>query len=320
MPLVSVIVPVYNVERYLGECLESILGQTFRDFEVILVDDGSTDKSGSICDEYAEKDARIKVFHQKNQGVSTARNFALSKVCGEYIIFCDSDDRIDPQMLQKMYSTALGTDADVVMCDFYMVLSTGNKYFRCSTWRNDDKVASMQKYLRFPWNVVWNILIKRELCERNNLRFASSYAYCEDFNFVVKVLDRAVTVENVHEPLYYYNQLNAGSVMRHLNEKTMRSEQVMYLDIIDWFNKENALNHYIKEMSWRILKSKQELVLKTATYNEYLALFPLSHNYIWSCPWLNFKLKLMMWCLVHHLRYVSILMLKLRNVKQQYVS
>ena len=178
----------------------------------------------------------------------------------------------------------------------------------------------MQKYLRFPWNVVWNILIKRELCERNNLRFASSYAYCEDFNFVVKVLDRAVTVENVHEPLYYYNQLNAGSVMRHLNEKTMRSEQVMYLDIIDWFNKENALNHYIKEMSWRILKSKQELVLKTATYNEYLALFPLSHNYIWSCPWLNFKLKLMMWCLVHHLRYVSILMLKLRNVKQQYVS
>lgn len=108
--------------------------------------------------------------------------------------------------------------------------------------------------------------------------------------------------------------------MRHLNEKTMRSEQAMYLDIIDWFNKENVLNHYIKEMSWRILKSKQELVLKTTTYNEYLALFPLSHNYIWSCPWLNFKLKLMMWCLVHHLRCVSVLMLKLRNVKQQYVN
>ena len=227
MPLVSVIVPVYNVERYLGECLESILGQTFRDFEVILVDDGSPDYSGNICDEYVTRDRRVRVIHQQNGGVSVARQAGMDIARGEYTIHVDPDDWVEPTMLSSLYAKAKEEEADMVICDFYMnspcqqayirqkpsnlnhetVLRElfqhlhgscwnklirrvcYNKYFRCSTWRNDDKVASMQKYLRFPWNVVWNILIKRELCERNNLRFAVFYKCCNFWLVDIYVLE-----------------------------------------------------------------------------------------------------------------------------------
>jgi len=116
-PLISVLVPVYNVEQYLEECLESIINQKYRKLEIILVDDGSTDKSGEICDEYAKKDSRIKVIHQKNQGVAAARNVSIAKATGDYIGFVDSDDFIVPDMYKNMISLAEKYHADIVMCN-----------------------------------------------------------------------------------------------------------------------------------------------------------------------------------------------------------
>lgn len=101
-PLISVIVPVYNVERYLNQCIDSILAQTYKDFELILVDDGSKDKSGEICDEYVKKDSRIRVFHKKNGGVSSARNYGIDNAQGTYICFVDSDDWVDETYLEDM--------------------------------------------------------------------------------------------------------------------------------------------------------------------------------------------------------------------------
>ena len=116
MPKLSIIVPVYKVEKYLAKCIESILSQTFKDFELILVDDGSPDHCGFICDEYAKKDPRIKVLHQKNKGVSAARNAALNIAKGTYLGFVDADDWIDQDMFQVMLHTALTKEADVVIC------------------------------------------------------------------------------------------------------------------------------------------------------------------------------------------------------------
>ena len=116
MPLLSVIVPVYNTDRFLGQCIDSILSQTHTDFEVILVDDGSTDNSGKICDQYAERDQRIKVIHQPNQGVSAARNAALDIAEGEFLGFVDSDDWIDPDMYRVLIKKAEEKNADVVAC------------------------------------------------------------------------------------------------------------------------------------------------------------------------------------------------------------
>lgn len=316
----SVIVPVYNVERHIEKCVRSLFQQTLDGVEFIFVDDCSTDDSISILQslvvEYQNlADNVIVIRHKQNRGVSVARNTGLARARGEYVIFLDSDDWTEVHMLQKMYLAALTAKADVVMCDFAMVLKSGTKCYKLPTWDNSDKVTSMQQYLRFAWTVVWCMLIKRELCICHNLYFASGYIYCEDFNFAVKVLNCATRVVNIHEPLYYYNQLNVNSVMHRLDDKTMCSEQEMYEDVIDWFKRKGAFDSYRKEMSWRILKSKQELVLNTATYNDFLSIFPESHDYIWSCPWLNFKLKLMMWCLVHHLGFISRVMLKLRGIK-----
>lgn len=118
-PLVSIIIPVYNVELYLSKCIDSILAQSFTDWECILVDDGSKDKSGSICDNYALKDNRIKVIHQNNSGVSIARQVGIDNVCGEYSIHIDPDDWIESNMLEELYNKAKSDDADMVICDYF---------------------------------------------------------------------------------------------------------------------------------------------------------------------------------------------------------
>ena len=321
-PKISVIVPVYNAAQYIERCARSLFGQTLDLVEYIFVDDCSKDDSSiriieAVLEEYPHrKDFVTIVRHEHNMGVSAARNSGLARAKSKYVAFCDSDDWMDVAMLQKMYDAAEQKCADVAMCDFYMVSKRGAERHTMPMW-SDDKVASMQQYLQYTWNVIWNLLIKRETLAKYDMHFAQGRAYCEDFNFAVKLLDRATVVVNVAEPLYYYNCMNTGSAIHNLGDKTMRDEQTMYIDIINLFKDNGTFVNYKKQMGWRILKSKQELVLDTKTYHEFMELYPESHAYILSCPWLNVKLKIMMWCLVHHLRFVSVAMLWLRHVKMQ---
>ncbi len=120
--LISIIIPVYNVERYLRECIDSIIAQTYKNLEIILVDDGSSDKSGEICDEYSKKDSRIKVIHKKNGGLSDARNVALDIAKGDYIGFIDSDDYIEKDMFQILYNLAEEYNAEISSISFYKML------------------------------------------------------------------------------------------------------------------------------------------------------------------------------------------------------
>ena len=117
--LVSVIVPVYKVEFYLSECIESILKQTYQNLEIILVDDGSPDDCGSICDKYAQQDKRIKVFHKNNEGLSEARNYGIERATGDYLSFVDSDDWIEPDMFETLVSVVVVNDSDIVCCGYY---------------------------------------------------------------------------------------------------------------------------------------------------------------------------------------------------------
>ena len=124
MPKVSIIVPVYKAEAYLHRCVDSILAQTFTDFELLLIDDGSPDRSGEICDEYAQKDSRIRVIHKENGGVSSARQRGLDEAVGEYTIHVDSDDWVEPNMLEELYKKAKQDDADIVICDYFNNIGT----------------------------------------------------------------------------------------------------------------------------------------------------------------------------------------------------
>ena len=126
-PKISVVVPVYNAERFLHKCVDSILSQSFSDLELILVDDGSPDNSGAICDDYARQDSRVKVIHQRNSGVSVARNRGIQEASGDYIGFVDSDDWIDSEMYAVLYQTAKKEHTDIVMCDSMTVYDDGRK-------------------------------------------------------------------------------------------------------------------------------------------------------------------------------------------------
>ena len=148
LELISVIVPVYNVEKYIRECLDSIVNQTYKNLQIILVDDGSTDNSGKICDEFAKKDSRITVVHQENQGAGAAKNTGLELIEGEYFSIIDSDDYIDLSMYEKMVSLMKQYDSDIVQCLFKQVYVNKIIMRQYSTLKKSCTVLTRQKYLQ----------------------------------------------------------------------------------------------------------------------------------------------------------------------------
>lgn len=318
MSKVSVIVPVYRVEKYIEKCVRSLFEQTLDDVEYIFVDDASPDHSIDIVyeliDQYPGKICKI-IHHENNKGAAEARCTGLGNSNGEYIFFCDSDDWIEPTMLAEMYTLAEEQKSDIVICDFRMVFENTSIDFYSIDW-SDNKVKSFQNYIASIWTVLCNMFVKRELYVKNpSITSVTSAKYCEDFNWAAKLLLHANKVVHLNKVLYNYNQLNLNSTMHNLNEKTMHDEQNMYLDVIDYFKSQGVYSLYEKQLCWRILKSTQEWILSTSTYNQFLNFYPDCHQYISSCPFINTKLKIMMWCLVHHLSLISRFMLVLRFLK-----
>lgn len=209
MAEVSVIVPVYQVEQYLKQCLDSILNQTFRDIEVILVDDGSKDNSGKICDEYALKDNRVKVIHQDNMGLSDARNSGMNQMSGNYFMFVDSDDYVSEQMIEKLYTSALETDADVVCCNFeYFWENNENESFSTKQKReelNSSEIFSHRKNEKNYgiWTVAWNKLYKSS--SMNSFRFRSGKIHEDEF-WANDIYQKELKVVTIEDSLYYYRQ------------------------------------------------------------------------------------------------------------------
>ena len=208
MDLISVIVPVYNVEKYLRRCIDSIINQTYTNLEIILVDDGSPDNCGKICDEYADKDSRIKVIHQQNGGLSAARNAGLDIATGDYIGFVDSDDYIAPEMYEKLYEALVQSDADVSICNFQRVDEEGNR-LKTREKINNDIFTNYQALTELQGNkglcfiIVCNKLFNKALF--NEVRFPLGKK-CEDNYIAHKLIynsKRAVCIDDI---LYYYLQ------------------------------------------------------------------------------------------------------------------
>ena len=193
-PIVSVIVPIYNVESYLSQCLDSILKQSFVDFEVIMVDDGSKDKSGVICDEYAAKDSRINVFHQSNQGVSKARNVALNHAKGEYVIFMDADDfwYVDT-CLETLVNEALRTGADIVRGEYKAVDEQGNDLFARKINRRKMKQAyrlvSSATFLKDVIQGEFFLVLSLIKADKvSQIRFRKGQVFLEDMDFYARLM------------------------------------------------------------------------------------------------------------------------------------
>ena len=236
-PTVSIIVPVYNAESTLPRCVDSILTQQYTDFELLLVDDGSTDSSGSLCDGYAAQDARVRAFHQENAGVSSARNLALGRARGTYLQFLDSDDWITADATRSLVRAAVEHRCDLVIADFYRVV--GERLSRKGDI-DEDTVLTREGYAAhmmenpadFYYGVLWNKLYRREIVERHRLRMDPEISWCEDFLFNLEYIRHVRLVAAVPKPLYYYHK-RPGSLIT--SQATLRKVIQMKRDTFDYY-------------------------------------------------------------------------------------
>ncbi len=220
----SVVVPVYNVERYLNECIESILNQSFRDFELILVDDGAKDSSGEICDVYAEKDNRVKVIHKENGGQSTARNRGVQEAQGKYVIFLDSDDFISSPYFFEELKEKLIDGADIALfryCKYY----NENKKDECGiSFANLQFSSKAELFTELVkrdafFCSCWSKCVSLRILKENDIRFDETLR-CEDMDWYYQVLQKAATFVVIDKPYIHYRQ-RENSVTSNVSEKSI---------------------------------------------------------------------------------------------------
>ncbi len=214
--LVSIIIPIYKVEKYLNKCINSIVNQTYSNIEIILIDDGSPDRCPFICDEWGKKDSRIKVLHKKNGGLSDARNFGIEQCKGDYIVFIDSDDYIEKNMIETLYLAITEDKSDIAICDYQIVEKGKNLLHKFSNKRfivKDNKFDYLYNEYSCVTVVAWNKIYKREIFEKIRYPFGKIH---EDEFIICDILQKANIISYVLEPLYYYVQ-RENSIMNKIS-------------------------------------------------------------------------------------------------------
>ena len=230
--LVSIIVPIFNAERYLDKCVRSILRQTYKNIELILVDDGSKDNSSNICKKYTALDERILFIQGENHGVSFSRNIGIENVSGEYVAFIDADDTINKKYIEKLLYNI--KDADLSVCGYYEVNSENDIINSNLSGERADELKSSKEFLRDIFRLtygyqgyVWNKLFKTQIIKDNGIKFDTKIYYNEDRLFVFEYLLKCQKVYYSDEPLYYYFMNNTGTMAARRNnvfDKKMISE------------------------------------------------------------------------------------------------
>ena len=248
-PLISVIVPVYKAEKYLHRCVDSLLAQTFQDYEILLVDDGSPDRSGEICDEYAKKDSRVRVFHKENGGVSSARQCGMDNARGEYTIHADPDDWVEPEMLEELYKKAKEEDADMVICDYYINYRRKQIYKQQKPSSLNHDAIMRQLLLQQLHAACWNKLIRRDLMSIFRISFPLNMTIWEDMFVICNLLMHDVKVAYVPMAFYHYDcYINKNSLIHSTSRKNVLSQ----VNFINNVNSQLEVSKY--EMELRELK------------------------------------------------------------------
>lgn len=302
-PLISIIVPIYNTEKYLSCCIDSILNQTFRYFELLLIDDGSTDKSGRICDEYAQRDRRIKAIHKSNTGVSDTRNRALDIATGKYVIFMDADDYWTFETaLEQLFYIAETNDLDIIRGEYKAVNEKGELVFSrpISSIRlaRSKKIIPPYEFLQYAINgefFSWLYLFKRKAI--NDLRFKSGQIYLEDMRFLSILLTKNLHCMYLPELRFYAYRKIPTSVSYSINPLKIKNA----FDMCDFFY---SLSKKTKERKLKVLYQKMSiqryyLTLKDLVNDEYyinrlkyIADFKLNKKEKDICKWISeFKLR-----------------------------
>lgn len=218
MSEISIIVPIYNMAKLMRKCIDSLLAQTFTDFELLLIDDGSQDGSPEICDEYANQDVRVRAFHKPNGGLSDARNYGLERAQGKYTIFADPDDWVDASGLDKLYLTAKRTNADITICDLYREDEYSRHYVKQQPSSLEHDVVLKELFEHIGGFTV-NKLIRRELYDKYNISYPKGIYGCEDQYTIACLLKHNIKIAYIPVAFYHY-MYNPNSLTRHYDEKT----------------------------------------------------------------------------------------------------
>ncbi len=266
---ISIIIPFHNSASSLARCVESVLNQSFKDFELILVDDGSTDGSAEISDDYARKDKRVIAIHKKNGGVSQARNAGLAAAKGEFVTFADSDDWLDPNTFEVYVNAATASNADIIRAGYYReIQSSGETSLVCAD--KDETFTSPCEYYRALeesqyYSYVWNVLVKRSVI--NGIQFREDLSWLEDHIFFYKVYPNCKKMALLKQPLYHYviHESSSLSDVRNADDvwKSAQAELDGRLEVI------NGCDAQLEEEAWdryRYMISKLVSLIYTQQY------------------------------------------------------
>ncbi len=242
MPKVSVIVPVYNVEKFLPRCLDSIINQTLKDIEIICINDGSPDNCLSILEDYAKKDSRIRIINQENSGPSVSRNKGILMAQGEYIGFVDSDDWLDVDFYEKLYAAAQKYDADIAACG----IKVYRKYSRVNymlKYTKESCVDDLERKLYLcdvPETCnVWNKIYRTTFIKNNNIEFEVGINFGEDVSFTMEALYFSENLVTIPNTLYNYDRLNVNSIVRTKSDKLIRDAEHVHNRMSDFLKSKN---------------------------------------------------------------------------------
>ncbi len=286
--IISIITPVYKAEKYIHRCVDSILAQTFTDFELILVDDGSPDNSGAMCDEYAAKDPRVKVIHKANGGVASARQCGIDNATGVYTIHADPDDWVEPEMLEELYGKAVAEEADMVICDYYLCKRKKSLYISQKP-TSLETTALFREYLGQKLHgSLCNKLIRRELYTKHNIIFPPEITRWEDLLIVCSVLMHPVKVAYLPKAFYHYDlSISSNSLVRRKSIRGLQSQ----IQFVNHFQEILPREKFADEI-YIIKAATKELAYNTKLMepNELMDLFgEINERYIESADQSNLR-------------------------------
>lgn len=258
---VSVIVPVYNVEKYLEKCLESLVKQTLKEIEIIVVNDGTKDNSQEIIDKYSNKYKNIKAYKKKNGGLSSARNYGLKYAKGEYVAFVDSDDYVEYDMYEKMYNKAIENNFDIVVCDLKYVYENKSTGAYSNITTDISTSEEIKKSMLNIYPAAWNKIYKKSLFQ-NSVLFKEKVWY-EDVEFLYRLYPYIKSIGVVKKQLYNYVQ-REGAITKTFDERVFN-----YVDnwngIIDFYKKNNFYSEYKEELEFCYVRYLYATFIKTAS-------------------------------------------------------
>ncbi len=276
--LISIIIPIYNAQKYLKECIDSALNQTYKEIEIILIDDGSTDYSGKICDSYAEKDKRVKVIHNENQGVSVSRNIGIKEAKGLYITFMDADDFVSEQYVEILYRLIKNDDSEVSIIgndEQYegKIIKRNRKIRKILNSEEIIKMILEEKYLSA---VCWGKMYRKELFKDPSLRFDQDIKIGEDLKLIIPILEKCKKISiDMTQNLYHY-RLNEDSITQQTGKKELWIQEIkLSKEIMKWVQekypriKNKGIQRYVRvniTFLVKMIKEKSERLSEEITY------------------------------------------------------